>query len=432
MKTKKTPTLRLAALSALAAFSIVSPVARAADHGDAPFVAGDQFADLADIYAFLNPNDNTKVDIIVTFRGFIVAGEAVNFAIYDPTLRYRIEIENTGDAKADKFINVSFSPRIAIAGPAGKEILQIPQPQNATITFENFKDSTGKKIKGEFVAPVTNPSLGGTAPAQTVTDLNVAGTTMRFSAGEVDDPFFFDIPGFARFIADVRNGVANPQNQFNRARDTFAGYNVMSIALEVPASFLTGSNGSVIGVSAASQRHVVSKIGKPGKLPKGTGSFKTIDREGVPAVNVALVPFNRKNEYNQSTTQDDANLKFGGDILAVLAALGTNGATVFPPTGNALVLAQVAVLNGDILRLETNAVTAPNTGTGGGTGANGFPNGRRLKDDVVDILLTLINNSNALGDNVNASDVAPNDTFPFVHQSQQPFATGTTDDNTRN
>ena len=90
------------------------------------------------------------------------------------------------------------------------------------------------------------------------------------------------------------------------------------------------------------------------------------------------------------------------------------------------------MLNGDILRLETNAATAPNTGTGGGTGANGFPNGRRLKDDVVDILLTLINNSNALGDNVNASDIAPNDTFPFVAKSQQPFATGTTDDNTRN
>jgi hypothetical protein len=52
---------------------------------------------------------------------------------------------------------------------------------------------------------------------------------------------------------------------------------------------------------------------------------------GNPAVNVALIPFNRKNEYNQGTPKDDANLKFGGDILATLNALGTNGADVFPP-----------------------------------------------------------------------------------------------------
>ena len=425
-------TFRRAALGALVAFTINSTTARAADHGDAPFVAGDQSADLADIYGFLDPADNTDTVIIVTFRGFIVAGEAVNFANFDPSVRYRIEIENTGDAKPDKFINVSFSPRIANPGPAGKEILQVPQPQNALISFENFRDANGDKIKGTFTAPATNPSLAGAAPAQTVTTFPELGG-MQFFAGEVDDPFFFDIPAFGRFIADVRNGVPTAANQFNRARDTFAGYNVMSVAFRIPTTMLTGSAGSVVGLSCASQRHVVTKIGKGGKAPKGTGSFKNVDREGVPAVNVALVPFNRKNEYNQASPKDDADLKFGGDILATLAALGTNGATVFPPTDNALVLAQVAVLNGDILRLETNPATKPNTGTGGGSNVgSGFPNGRRLKDDVVDILLTLINNNTALGDNVNASDVAPNDAFPFVHQSQQPFGTGTTDDNTRN
>ena len=54
-------------------------VAFAADHGDGPNVAGDQNADLGDTYVFLDPNDNSKLILATTFRGFIVPGEAVNF-----------------------------------------------------------------------------------------------------------------------------------------------------------------------------------------------------------------------------------------------------------------------------------------------------------------------------------------------------------------
>ena len=73
-------------------------VVRAADHGDAPNVAGDQACDLADVYFFLDPNNNNKVVLIGTLRGFIVPGEAVNFAIFDRNVRHRFGIENTGDA----------------------------------------------------------------------------------------------------------------------------------------------------------------------------------------------------------------------------------------------------------------------------------------------------------------------------------------------
>src|SRR5215213_753146 len=96
---------------AAAAAACLFPVsARAADHGDAPNVAGDQSADLGDTYVFLDPNDNTKLVLAMTFRGFIVPGEAVNFTVFDPNTLYRFEIENTGDARADEFIDVTFSP----------------------------------------------------------------------------------------------------------------------------------------------------------------------------------------------------------------------------------------------------------------------------------------------------------------------------------
>src|SRR5258708_7720308 len=105
---------------------------RAADHGDAPNVAGDQACDLADVYFFLDPNNNHKVVLIGTLRGFTVPGEAVNFAIFDPNVRYRFEIENTGDARPDAFVDVTFDKRAADPGPPPRPILQIPRPQAAT------------------------------------------------------------------------------------------------------------------------------------------------------------------------------------------------------------------------------------------------------------------------------------------------------------
>jgi uncharacterized protein DUF4331 len=80
---------------------------RAADHGDAPLTAHDLGADLNDVYMFRDPNDNSRLILIMTVHGFIVPGEASNFGIFDPALRYRFEMETTGDARADGAIDVS-------------------------------------------------------------------------------------------------------------------------------------------------------------------------------------------------------------------------------------------------------------------------------------------------------------------------------------
>src|SRR5579864_629689 len=111
----------LGVASLLPAFS-----ARAADHGDAPNAASDQAADLGDTYLFLDPNDNTQVIMIMTFRGFIVPGEAVNFVSFDPNVRYRFEIENNGTARPDEFIDVRFSPRIDPTLPQTAQIRLTP------------------------------------------------------------------------------------------------------------------------------------------------------------------------------------------------------------------------------------------------------------------------------------------------------------------
>jgi hypothetical protein len=441
---KQTQILRQAVFGALAAFGLGISATQAADHGDAPVASNNQNGDIADVYAFLDPNDNDQVVLIATIRGFIAAGENSNFGIFDPNIRYHFEVESTGDTKSDKSIDVTFTPRTANPGPAGKEILQVPTAQKATVTFTGFKDSGGKKIKSfsdlNTVGSTTTQVPPGSPPPQT-DGINDLGTTgIKFFAGMVDDPFFFDIPATSAFIKAVREG-GSTTGIFDRARDSFAGYNVMGIAFRIPATLLRG-DGTSIGVVFYSQRKLVQNPNKKTGEIKGTGVYRTIDRMGNPAVNVVLIPFNRKNEYNQATPKDDANLRFAIDILRTLKALGntstgldSNGdlQSLDDITGTARTLAEVAVLHGDYLRLETDKTLKPNTGTGGGDNAgSGFPNGRRLRDDVVDIELTLINNGNALGDNVNASDPLPNSTFPFLAQPNQPFPNGTLDDKTRN
>lgn len=381
----------------LLALMIFRPV-RAADHGDAPRVASDQAADLADCFLFLDPNDNTRIVLIATFRGFIVPGEAVNFGIYDPSVRYRFEIENTGDAIPDLFIDVQFDRRTNSA-----------VAQTATVMLPD---------RTTFTARATNPSLAASPPGPVLTTNEASGTI--FFAGEVDDPFFFDIPGFSRFVASVRAGTPDP-TQLNRGRNTFAGYNVMAIAMSMPVSQLKG-DGNVIGLDVLAQR----RNEKPTALGdvKSTGKWRTVDREGNPAVNVVLVPFGRKDEYNASSTRDDAAGKFVNDIGATLLALGTSADSIS-------VLANIAVIKGDFLHLDT---TVPNTGSGGGNNNGaGFPNGRRMQDDVVDTLLFVVTNGAITeGDHVDANDVPFRDAFPFLAPPQQPFAAGVIDDNTRN
>ncbi len=367
---------------------------------------------------------------------------------------------------------------------------------------------------------------------------------VRFFAGEVDDPFFFDIPGFGRFVASVLAGAINTTH-LDRGRDTFAGYNIMAIALSVPSALLQKAN-SVVGLEALSfrsDRFPVTSLGNVstrarvgtgedvliggiivsgnslkrvairalgpsltgvnGKLADPTvrllnsqgaevatnddwmtspaaaeltmnnlaptnakesaliatlapgnytaivsgvgntsgvalveafdletgaaaasGQLRQIDREGNPAVNVALVPFPRKDEYNAATPQQDAAGRFAGDIVATLRALGTNDANIG-------ILASVAVAKGDYLRLNFDMA---NSGPGGGNNSGaGFPNGRRPADDVIDTLLNIITNGAiTAGDHVNANDVAFQNVFPYLGLSQQPRDPGVIDDNTRN
>ncbi len=393
-------------LIAAGTLAVAGFLAWAADHLEAPLVESDQAADIADVYAFLDPNDNSRVILAFDVHGFIVPGENGNLSGFDHDVLYQFNIENTGDAAPDKFIYVTFDEQTSRS-----------QPQTAHITIAEKKKAGGIV----FTAPTTvSSATSPTSPTPVVT--TDAATGISFFAGVTDDPFFFDIPAFNRFVGSVLGGAPN-LNLLSRGRDTFAGYNIQMIALSVPASLLKGSAGNVIGVSATTLRGRNTHRSPEGD-PFDSGDFVAIDRMGVPAVNTALIPFSRKNEYNRATTQDDAAGKFAGSIVGTLTALGTDATHIG-------ILANVAVTKGDMLRLDTSLA---NSGAQGGNNAGaGFPNGRRPTDDVIDTILFLVTNGGlTTGDHVNANDVLFRDVFPFFAASHQPLDSGVIDDNTRN
>ncbi len=375
---------------------------KASDHIDSPTTAQDRGADLADTYAFLDPNDNTKVVLVMSTQGFVVASEHFGMAIFDHNIRYRFEIENTGDAKPDVFIDVTYSKGLGRL-----------TTQTATITLPGGQS---------FTAPTTVATQDYTAPPPVVTTDPATGVS--FFAGSADDPFFLDDTGNNRLVASSLMNPGRPDKSLLGARggrDTYAGFNSMLTVVSVPASMLHGTS-NVIGVNSVTQRRVIQIVTDGGEV-FGVGEYRNVDRSGNPLVVNGLIPAPRKDEYNGASTEDDARGRFRDDLITDLKNFGTDDAHIN-------MILDVIQKKGDILRLD---LTVPNRGPQGGNNADGGfgkMGGRRLVDDVVDATFTLINNGVPLGDNVPGNQVKFRDAFPFVADPIQPFLSGV-DDQTR-
>src|SRR5881628_3820252 len=147
--------IALAALALTAGYAIILtpiPLINAADHAESTSVAGDPGADLADVFAFLDPNDNSKVVLALDVEGFVVPSELLNLSFFASDVVYRFEIENTGDARPDDFLDVTFSSQTARN-----------QPQTATIELPDGRSFTARTTV-QTVAGVANPFVVTTDP----------------------------------------------------------------------------------------------------------------------------------------------------------------------------------------------------------------------------------------------------------------------------
>ena len=274
-----------------------------------------------------------------------------------PNVLYRFTIYTDSAARRERRINVVFS---TVSG--GEQSLRARFPGGIVVTGD-----------------ATPPSVG-TEPNEPIINDGPAGSDIQVFAGQSDDPFFFDLVGFNRFRAGAGGFTGD---------DTFLGLNVSVIVVQFPVDLVT--NG---------QRNIqISGF----TFPRLGGTFlpagRPLDRMGNPVVNTVFIPSAQKNRFNRSLPRDD-EANFGDTIRATLDALGTSDANSAAIQG--LVIP-------DTLKLSLD----PNAG--------GFPNGRRLDDDVIDASLNLVfaGTTGPLTDNVDQNDVPFLPLFPYVAPAHQ-------------
>jgi hypothetical protein len=379
----------------------------ASSHREAPLISEDPSADNTDLYAFRSPDKPNTVSIVSNWIPAEDPAAGPNYYTFSPSARYNIYIDRTGDAKADIVYRFRFN---RTAGPAflGNTV------QSYTVT-RNGKLFARGKTPPNNIGPRSTPNYRNLAAKAVVSK---DGTSIF--AGQRDDAFYgdigsiFDLVGFRKGTGATGGG-----------KDFFAGYAVHAIALQIPISELRAKN-STIGVWSSTDRQNVTVSGK---VRKG---WTQVSRIGNPLVNEVVVPTPFKDVWNRSLPVNDK--QFAGPVLTpVLAKLMNQLYKVNAPETNrddlvAVFGTGVKGLNytgptvADLLRLNYSIPVTPNAkinrlGVIGGDNG-GFPNGRRLGDDVIDVAEQVMagflkGNKVPLGDGVDGPDVPAMGFFPY-------------------
>lgn len=460
-------------IASLIAFSIILTAtvipALASSHSEAPLISKDRFADNTDTYAFRSTAAGREgyVTLIANYIPFQEPSGGPQFYPFDDTVLYEIKIDNTGDGEED----ITYSFEFETTTVNGATVLgQSTVNQDAVISslddadYNQFQTYNVRKTErrrhrrprtiasglktppsniGSRVTPNYEPNLAQVA----VYDLPNGG---KVFAGQRDEGFYIDVGGIFDAI-NLRSIGANG------GIDTTKGFNVSSIAIEVPIEELTStrtiptsptSYGAVIGVWATASRRSMRVI-NPNGTQMNEGPFRQISRLGNPLVNEVVIPLNQKDAFNASSPVEDAvfapavidpelarlmNIVFGITVPAAprndLVAIFATGIPVNPITGPNYTTFLSDGRPHEYLRLNvaiapTPAASRSRLGLLGGDVA-GFPNGRRVGDDVTDIALravaggtpftpaTNVAPNNTLGDGVSVNDVPFLNVFPYL------------------
>jgi len=483
-------TAMLAAGGLLAGSTVIGllpTMAGASSHREAPLILGDPLVDNTDVYAFSSPENTDNVVFVANWIPFEEPIQGPNFYPWADDAEYLINIDNDGDAVAD----LIYRWRFATDDERGTETFLYNNGPVTSLDDENllFRQSFTLDVStdggGSYGAPIAEgpvaPSYTGPAsmgssqdyvdnlrtPAET--EVDGGGKTLTT---QTEDPFFLDIRVF-----DLLYGG----DLSERGVDTLAGYNVNSIVLEVPKNEVAigkkAADNPVIGVWSTTTRPTLRDA--DGSASDANTGFTQVSRLGQPLVNEVVVPTGLKDAFNSITPADDAGIPevvdrvldpevprlieaiYGVpapatpryDIFEVFLTGITTKVDVDgdPNTPNPIPLDLNSQANNaaadpaafrpsEMLRLNMS-ITGPTgldmkplreasrLGVIGGD-IQGFPNGRRLADDVVDIEILALEGiydvSNvpadrqaafdALkgGDLVDSNDNAFSGTFPYI------------------
>jgi len=322
--------------------------------------------------------------------------------------------------------------------------LPVPPPNVGVRTTPSYNDSTtGKAISG-----ATTEAELDSLTRQGIRDL--AGGVAVW-AGPREDGFYADTPGIfdlldPRIIAD-QDGNPNTGGlgQDGGGSDGFKGYNVLSYAIQIPISSLTpGSYTDPLSGTAATGVGVYASVSRPritlrqsGGNPVNSGPWIQVNRLGNPLFNEVFVALRDKDKYNRTSPPADAQFSTYAENPEVAKLINLvlfgdpEGDSPLPASGRSDL---AAIFLPDVVRVDTT--TAPvrlpgqvgfsrlgvlggdTTSGPAGSRSGGWPNGRRIGDDVVDIALTALTlpfgTPIGIGDNVNANDQVYNRVFPYL------------------
>jgi hypothetical protein len=402
--------------------------AQASSHREAPLISEDPSADNTDTYAFRSPDAPDTVTIISNYIPGEDPAAGPNWYTFSPSARYVIYADKNGDGKPDITWRFRFKNRAPVA------FLQNTQ-QEYTVTRLDGKSSrvvgSGLLTPPDNIGPRSTPGYHALAMAG-IHDLNDGS---KVFAGQRDDGFFGDI-GAAFDLVAIRSGTGASGG----GKDFFAGYAVHTVSLQVPLSQLDNGGNHVVGVWSASERPVTKVTlakSRGRKVLQKTTEWKQVSRLGEPLINELLIPTELKDKWNASTPDKDKQFEqyYSSPVLAKLLN------QLYPQFGpftetNRTDLVSVLLtglkepnLNytgttlADEIRLNLAIPPTAPVGHGNRLGVlggdlAGYPNGRRLEDDVIDISEravggVLIGHSLPLGDGVDGNDVPYLATFPY-------------------
>jgi hypothetical protein len=399
-------------------------------HREAPEISKDPVADSTDVYAFVSPDKARTVTLIANYLPLQQPDGGPNFYEFGDDVCYEIHISNRGKGAADITYRFDFTTRIRNPKTFLYNTGQINdigdatwnRPQYYSVTrIENGKE---KVLASKLACPPVNVGKRSTPNYAKLSAQAVHQVGDRtFFAGQRADAFHVDL-GSVFDLAGLRpfnQAHAIPLTKMDGI-NSVQSYNVHSIALQVPISDLTryhdtptdvlGSH-SVIGVwSSASRRASRVFDQKQGKYV-GHGPYKQVSRLGNPLFNEVLVPMAEKDVWNAREPEGDSAFatyvnkpELAGLLPVLYPTVFANLKAYTKPRAdlNAILLTGIpeGVVDGfqnytgptesDMLRLNVAVPPSrkPNDiGLVAGDAA-GFPNGRRINDDVVTIELRAI------------------------------------------
>ena len=444
----KRPVVGLMAVLAAAGLTLTPLTASASSHREAPLIAQDPLADNTDVYAFQAPDDFSRTVLVADWVPFQPAANGPNFSKFGDDVLYQVHVDNVGDAKSH--ITFSFRFHSCIVDPStflyssnapnpitsnGTSSCNAPDGTAVSVPYANWNqpqsydltvssDNSGDNMQGTSATNLPSPPdvVGGRDTPNyhnlAKKAVNNIGDGIKVFAGLRDDPFFINVGGIFDLL--------NINGQRTGGVDNLAGLNVRTIAISIPSTKLEGPNKDhIIGVWATSSRNattVRTDAKTLGPIAQGaaTPQFRTpsnsqnanvqVSRLGMPLVNEVVVDLGRKDLFNATTPAQDAqflsrvtdpllakliNVVFPGaaapehdrtDLVAVFLT-GIKGLNM--PANANQVPGDELRLNMDIAPSHTNPNDVNRLGALGGE-KDGFPNGRRLGDDVTDIALQAV------------------------------------------